>query len=150
MKGFRTILIFVILGLITGSCSTENTIARRLEGMWTIDVYQKTVYGNNIPVIAESSSVNNAGTFEFLDDGSGWYNILKNLGTNTYTGDAEFFWTNTGTTVSIRTNMGTNTYELTESKSDRMIWERNVKNYYFPGSENGITYEMDERIVVTK
>ena len=123
MKKFQTIIALLTLILFVGSsCSKENRIARRLEGMWSIDVYQKTVYGDNSPVFSESSSVNNAGTFEFNDDGTGMYNILKNLGTNTYTGDAEFLWTNTSETVSIKTTSGTNTYELLESKSDKMVW----------------------------
>lgn len=150
MKSVRITLVFIILAIVAGSCSKENLIARRLEGVWKIDVYQKSVYGDNLPVISQSSSVSNAGTFEFREDGTGLYNILKNLGSNTYTGDAEFLWTNTKSTLSIKTNSSTNKYDLTETKKSKMVLERTVKNYYFPGNDHNVSYEMEERITLTK
>ncbi len=150
MKNLISIALVIILGLSLNSCSKEKLISKRLVGKWQIDIYQKTVYGDGSPVLSESNSFNTAGDFEFNEDGNGRYNILKDLGEGVYFGDAEFQWTNTATTLSIRTNSGTNTFQFVENTKDKMIVEREVKNFYFPGSDHDVTYEMDERITLIK
>ncbi|MEA3445095.1 MAG: hypothetical protein U9R19_10265 [Bacteroidota bacterium] len=150
MKRAQTGIILILSAIILLSCSKEKQIARRLEGMWQVDIYQKSVYGNGSPVITESGSAGNAGSFEFFSNGEGQYNIIKDLGDNMYYGDDEFLWTNTSETISIRTNSGlTKKFDVVENKTDKMIFERS-QVYYFSDGEQGVSYTMDERITLVK
>ncbi len=150
MKRVQTIAMLLLLSLVISSCSKQKQIARRLEGMWQVDVYQKTVYGDGNPILAESGSAGNAGTFEFFDDGKGKYNILKNLGNNMFYGDEEFVWTNTSDAVSIRTNSGaTKKFDVITNKNDKMVFERS-QPYPYGGGQPGVAYTMDERITLVK
>jgi len=150
MNKILSISILIIFGIIISSCSKQSLIERRLVGTWQVDVYQKTVYGDGDPVLSESGSFNMVGTFIFESDGKGMYNILKNLGEGTYTGDAEFIWTNTESTLSIRTNTGTNVFTFVKNDKDEMIFEREVKSFYFPENDHEVYYEMIERITLVK
>lgn len=150
MNKIFSISLLIIFGIVISSCSKQSLIERRLEGTWQIDVYQKTVYGDGVPVLSESGSNNMVGTFIFDADGKGLYNILKNLGEGTYFGDAEFLWTNTSTTVSIRTNTGTNVFTIETNTKDEMVFEREVKSFYFPDNDHEVYYEMIERITLVK
>ncbi len=150
MKNIISISLIIIMGLSLNSCSKEKLISRRVKGFWTIDVYQKSVYGDGSPILSESNSFNTAGSFEFDGDGNGRFNILKDLGEGTYFGNSEFQWTNTDETISIRTSSGTKTFQIIEGEKDRMVFEREVKNFYFSGNDHDVVYEMDERITLIK
>ena len=151
MKRTQSVLLLLLSALLLISCSKEKILAKRLEGMWTIDVYQKSVYGNGTPVpFPESNSASNAGKFEFFDDGKGQFNLTKDLGQDTFQDEGTFLWTNTGNSVSIRIDGGfTKKFDVVTNKKDKMVWERSQVYYYSEG-ESGVNYTMDERLTLVK
>ncbi len=151
MKRLQSVLLLIMSAIILVSCSKEKILAKRLEGMWSIDVYQKSVYGNGTPVPPpESATAGNAGNFEFFSNGEGQFNVVKNLGKDTYYGEGDFHWTNTGNTVSIRAvSGGTKKFDVVTNKKDKMVWER-TQIYYYPDGEQGVNYTMEERITLVK
>ena len=151
MKSFRLIGLLLISTFVLTSCSKEKILAKRLEGMWTIDVYQKVVYGDGTPVpFPESNSAGNAGKMEFWDDGTGQYNVVKDLGQDMWYGEGEFDWTNTSETVSIRSTTGsTKKFDVVTNKKNKQVWERS-QIYYFSDGEPGVKYTLEERITLVK
>lgn len=148
----RQIIFFsgLISMLILSGCSKEKQLSNRLEGRWSISVYQKTVYAEGEPVMEESNSYENAGTFEFLKNGTGLFNILVDLGEGTYTDNGDFTWTNTADVLSIKYNGFIEKFDVIKNSKNEIEIMSYDADFYFTNSEPGILYTMEERIVLSR
>ncbi len=144
-----SIILFTLLICFT-SCSEADEVANNLEGSWNIAVYQKTVYQGTTLNLEESGTFENKGQIEFNSNGKGYYNVLEDLGAGTYYGSGEFTWTNTADEVSIISGFETKNFSIVESGKSTFELEREVSDFYFPGSEPGVSYSMIERLVLEK
>ena len=150
MKTRTTILSLLVITMLFSSCSDEKTLANRLEGLWTISVYQKSVFKEGVPVLEESGSYLNDGTFEFYDNGKGKFIVLWDLGKGTYFDNGDFTWTNTADVVSIKHDGITEKFDVIKNSKDKMEFIAVDEDFGFEGSEQGRIYSMEERIVLVK
>lgn len=149
MKTFRiSLLLISLLSLI--SCSEEYQVSKDLVGLWDIAVYQKVVYKENQVDLENSGTWEEKGKIEFNSNGTGYFNILEDLGPGVYTGTEDFTWTNTENTVTIITGTTTKVFTINERKDNYFDMEHEVANFYFSGSEPGVDYSLYERMVLEK
>ncbi len=150
VKSSRILLVLGILVLALSSCSEESQIAKNVEGIWDIAVYQKTVYQDNNIELNLSGTFEFKGKIEFNSSGKGYYNILEDLGTGTYYGSANFTWTNTSDQLTIMEGTSSKIFNIINHSKTSFELERVVDDFYFPGSEPGLRYSMIERLILEK
>ena len=151
MKTGIKILTLLLTVLVLTSCSDEKKLAKNLEGLWDISVYQKSVFMNgNVPDLDNSDSKENAGTIEFLENGKGKYNVLYDLGAGTFFDNGDFTWTNGASEVTLKYGSITETFEVIKNSKDKMELIHMDSDFYFEDSEPGVIYSMEESLVLEK
>lgn len=102
-------------------CTKSGKLAKRLVGIWNIDMYTETKNG-------KTQSTPNVGSIEFKDDGTGiWTTVsTSTFGgmTNTTTYTMTFYWQNTGASLSTIISGGTDYYVITTNESNKQVWEQ--------------------------
>jgi hypothetical protein len=148
MRFTKSVLFFLVI--IFSGCSKEQLLESRLQGTWKIDIYTKTIYQDNTPLLSESSSFSDVGTFEFKSNGKGSYNLVKDLGYGAYSGYGEFTWTNTASSVTIYQTGSNKIFQVVTNSSNRIELEHIVENFYLPGHSSEFHYSLDEFISLVK
>jgi hypothetical protein len=84
-----------VVALFFVACSAQSRLASRISGEWEIVKYENRSAGGS------TSSVENAGTISFNNNGRGNQVFTTSIAHAGQTSGSEFRWTNTANTVSI-------------------------------------------------